>query len=341
MMPRLGRSAKVLLIATAAGLAGLSALDPSPGAAAENVYVYWLSGVMENNTACVGPRGLHLNDAYDLVAGGSCQGPSSSEVRMRTYGSSPNLHVTLQANVFSGEYPYPSLCDYIEAHCYQQPSGTYRGTYRYVHAQGVNNVWRDIWAGPGYEPTDNDIDAETTYDSNCGDWEGHHTHQDAQGAPSQPNDLDLLQVIDVWNVDNYIHKWTFSEPGPLGQLHVNYALLFGPAPVQLSSSQGKYMWVIFQIENASSLDQVVTVSLDVTGSPAGCDKLQQLILPGQDTFPLWADEAKFILYRVHYECHSPASPDVYSLEVKSCIREADEGLDYECEKDAKPLIIMQ
>jgi hypothetical protein len=237
MMPRLGRSAKVLLIATAAGLAGLSALHPSSGAAAENVYVYWLSGVMENNTACVGPRGLHLNDAYDLVAGGSCQGPSSTEVRMRTYGSSPNLHVTLQCRVTSGEYPYPSFCDYIEADCYQQPSNTYRGTYRYVHAQGVDGVWRDIWAGPDYEPTDNDIDGQTTDDSNCtGGWQGYHTHQDAQGAPSQPNDLDPLQVIEVWNVNNYIHKWTFPE---LALLDVNYALLFGPAPVSVGDSSDR------------------------------------------------------------------------------------------------------
>lgn len=192
---------------------------------------------MENNTACVGPLGLHPQNAYDLVADDLCQGSSSSEVRMRTYGSSPNLHVTLQANVFSGEYPYPSLCDYIEARTYQQPGGAYRGTYRYIHAQGVNNVWRDIWAGPGYEPTDNDIDAETTYDSNCGGgWTGYHTHQDAQGAPSQPNDLDPGQVIEVWNVNNYIHKWTFPE---LALLDVNCALLFGPAPVSVGDSSDR------------------------------------------------------------------------------------------------------
>lgn len=155
MMPPLAASAKILLAAAAAALAGLSALHPSPAAAAENVYVYWLSGVMENNTACVGPQGLHPSDAYDLVAGASCQGPSSTEVRMRTYATSSSVHVTLECYMVSGEYQYDK-CDYIEARCYQQPSNTYRGTYRYVHAQGVNDAWRDIWAGPGYEPTDDD-----------------------------------------------------------------------------------------------------------------------------------------------------------------------------------------
>lgn len=336
MMPALRPSPKILLAAAAAGLAGLSALQPSSGAAAEPVYVYWLSGVMENNTACVGPQGLHPSDAYDLVAGPSCQGPSSTEVRMRTYATSSTLHVALECYMASGEYDI-GHCDYIEARCYQQPSGTYRGTYRYVHAQGVNDAWRDIWAGPGYKQTDSDIDGQTTDDSDCGGgWEGYHTHQDAQGAPSQPNDLDPLQVIDVWNVNNYIHKWTFPE---LGELDVHYALLFGPAPVNVSDSQGSYMWMIAWIENLSSVDQEVQIGLEVTTVPAGCDQIQQLVLPGDETPWMEAGSSTWVLYRERYECHTPANEDVYVIEIKFCIREVHQSFDYDCEEHTKAFVI--
>lgn len=338
MTARLGRSGKVILAAAAAGLAGLSALQPSPGAAAENVYVYWLSGVMESNTACVGPQGLHPNDAYDLVADDACAGSSASEVRMRTYGSSPNLHVTLECYMTSGVYD-SDKCDYIEARCYQQPGGAYRGTYRYVHAQGVNDAWRDIWAGPGYEPTDNDIEGETSDDSDCqggSGWTDYHTHQDAYGSYSQPNDLDPLQVIDVWNVNNYIHKWTFPE---LGELDVHYALLFGPAPVNVSDSQGSYMWMIAWIENLSSVDQEVQIGLEVTTVPAGCDQIQQLILPGDETPWMEAGSSRWVLYRERYECHTPANEDVYVIEIKFCIREVHHSFDYDCEEHTKAFVI--
>jgi hypothetical protein len=323
----------VLLAAAAAGLAGLSALQPSPGAAGENFYVYWLSGVMENDTACVGPQGLHPNDAYDLIVDAGCQGSSSSEVRMRTYGTSPTLHVALKCYMSSGEYDY-GKCDYIEARCYEQPSNTYRGTYRYIHAQGVNDAWRDIWAGPGYVPTDNDIDGETKEDSNCtGGWTAYHTHQDAQGAPSQPNDLDPLEVIDVWNVDNYIHKWTFPE------LDVKYALLFGPAPVAISHSQGRYMWVLARIDNPTSVGQEAQISLSVTAVPGGCYQIQQLILPGEETFFMNAGQSTWALYRERYECHAPASAGSYPLEVRFCVREAHHDFDYDCEEHTRALII--
>ena len=62
----------------------------------------------------------------------------------------------------------------------------------------------------------------------------------------------------------------------------------------------------------------VSISIDVTGAPAGCSQLEQLILPGQETFLLPAGEQKWILYRMRYECHAPATPSIYSLNVQFC-----------------------
>lgn len=199
------------LAGVSGGAAGLSLPDSSPGAG--NVDVYWMSGVMENDTACVGPLGLHpppYYDAYDLIADDLCQGSSSTEVRMRTCGSSSTVHVTLAAHMWSGHYD--DNCDYIEARTVQQPSGGLRGTYRYIHAQGPSDYWIDIVAGPSLPRTDQSI-GTTTHDSDCkggAGWTAYHVHQDARfNEYSTPNDLDPLQVIDVWNVFDYIHRWTY------------------------------------------------------------------------------------------------------------------------------------
>jgi len=186
----------VLALGGAAGLWGgahLSAPRASPGA--ENVVdVYWMSGVIENGRACVGMSGLHGSNAYDLVAddSGPCYGPESTEVRLRALGYSLVPHVTLAAHMLSGEYGFPSYCDYIEAQTVQQPSGGLRGTYRYIHAQGGSDYWIDIVAGPSSLPRTDVPIGTTSEDSNCQCqglpcWDGYHTHQDAgQGVTPTP-----------------------------------------------------------------------------------------------------------------------------------------------------------
>jgi hypothetical protein len=196
-----------------------STLQASPGVG--NVDVYWMSGVTQNGRACVGSRGLHPTNAYDLVAddsGQPCSGPESKPVNLRTLAYSSVTHVTLIALIVSGVYP--GGCDYIKAQTTQEPGYESRGTYRYLHArvQGPDNYLIYIMAGRGWPRTDVPM-GSTVEDSNCCDsagncWDGYHTHQDAtDGAPSTPNpNLPIDDDIPVWPSYYYIHKWTYPLP---------------------------------------------------------------------------------------------------------------------------------
>lgn len=110
-----------------------------------------------------------------------------------------------------------------------------------------------------------------------------------------------------------------SESEAADGVRVDFTLLFGPAPETIADTQGKYMWVIPQIENNSSEAQSVTVSLEVTGAPLGCDQDVALILPGFDSFWMAPGEEKFVLYRVRYECHPPAYPELFPLDMNFCV----------------------
>jgi len=114
-----------------------------------------MSGVIQNERACVGVLGLHGNNAYDLIAddSGPCYGPVSTGVRLRALGYSSVPHVTLGAYMWSDE-DTTTLCDYVEARTVQNPSGELRGTYHYLHARGSRDYWVDIWAAPGGPRTD-------------------------------------------------------------------------------------------------------------------------------------------------------------------------------------------
>lgn len=206
----------VLIAITVGALGGLfSAPDTSP--AAETVQVLWMSGVIKNQRACVGVAGLHRNYAYDLFADddGPCYGPSSTSTSLRTIGFSSTFHRTLAAYIVSGEYPYPSYCDYIEARTVEHGSGLLRGTYRYLHARGSSGYWVDIWSGPNLPRLDV-LSGTTRNDSNCsGGWVGYHTHQDASSPKSEPNwNLPRDDDIPVWDLFFYIHKWTYTEGVP-------------------------------------------------------------------------------------------------------------------------------
>jgi hypothetical protein len=105
---------------------------------------------------------------------------------------------------------------------------------------------------------------------------------------------------------------------PDHELKIKYCLKFGPAPVNLSDTQGAYMWVICEIGNLDAYVNPVTIDLSVTGVPAGCAQNQQLVLPGLHTFKLTALEQKWVLFRERYECHN-AVQNIYPLDVSFCI----------------------
>jgi hypothetical protein len=241
---RAGETVSLALIVL--GVAGLS-LEAGSSAGANlhldsgNVEVKWMSGVTYNGRACVGMQGLHGDNAYDLIADDlePCWDHGvPADVSLRTLAYSPTAHLTLRGTISSGSYPAPSYCDYIEVDTIQDPSGEYRGKYRYVHATGTPGQLVDIWAGPAVEDTDIRI-GSTSYDSDCQTqgggvgWTGYHTHQDSGGLTypaSEPNPgLPTDDDIPLWDPSSWIHKWTYPAP---------VLVPSPPASVTLSGSAG-------------------------------------------------------------------------------------------------------
>jgi hypothetical protein len=112
---------------------------------------------------------------------------------------------------------------------------------------------------------------------------------------------------------------------------VKYCLKFGPAPVNLSDNGGAYMWVLCEIGNLTSHDDLVNItaaanlitSAGILGGPIGdadgCGNATTLLIPGRTDFVLLANEQKFILYRTEFECHSPAVQSVVPISIQVCI----------------------
>ena len=105
---------------------------------------------------------------------------------------------------------------------------------------------------------------------------------------------------------------------------VKYIILVGPAAVNLSDTNGRYMWVIAEVGNNSNHAELVTVSMSIAEPvPAGCTRAEVMILPGQTQFVMAAGEQKFIVWRVRYECHSPATAQVLTQTVTVSIAHND------------------
>ena len=93
-------------------------------------------------------------------------------------------------------------------------------------------------------------------------------------------------------------------------LQVKYVILVGPAAVNLSDTNGRYMWVISEIGNFSSTPELVRVNMSITPNvPAGCTSVPSQILPGQSQFTIGSltnpHEQKVLVWRVRFECHAP------------------------------------
>jgi hypothetical protein len=127
---------------------------------------------------------------------------------------------------------------------------------------------------------------------------------------------------------------------PTHEVVVKHCFKFGPAPANLSDTQGRYMWAICEIGNLEPYVQAVTIGMDVAGAPNGCTQIEQLILPGLETFLLQPGEQKWVLYRMRYECHAPATASVYSLNVQFCAdpqpQPFDEDADTVVDEDGTP-----
>jgi hypothetical protein len=117
---------------------------------------------------------------------------------------------------------------------------------------------------------------------------------------------------------------------------VKHCFKFGPAPANLGDTTGRYMWAICEIGNNEAKASTITMSMDVTGAPAGCTQGEQLILPGQESFVMTPGEQKWVLYRMRYDC-TTATPAVYNLNVSFCVDGGSSDDDGDSTADEDPL----
>jgi hypothetical protein len=147
----------------------------------------------------------------------------------------------------------------------------------------------------------------------CGDTDGDTVADNGCGQ--------LDNCVDIPNPDQTDTDGDGSGDAcdPDIHLQIKYCLKFGPAPANLSDTAGTYLWVICEIGNEEPDSVITDMSLDVSGAPTGCTQLEQLVLPGQETFQMAAEEQKWVLYRERFECHDPAVQGISTLHVTFCV----------------------
>lgn len=105
----------------------------------------------------------------------------------------------------------------------------------------------------------------------------------------------------------------------------NFVIL-GPAAVNLSDTNGRYMWIVEEIGNFRDHIEAVEIGLQLDHSDlASCtitDAADALILPGQTNFLMLGLEQKFVVWRVRIECHE-VTPGVYDLDITLTIDTTD------------------
>lgn len=115
--------------------------------------------------------------------------------------------------------------------------------------------------------------------------------------------------------------------------------IFGPSPVQISSTQGRYMWFIADIRNSGdTLLNVVVRAGQGASTPIGCSSLKQLILPATEETTVPAGGERRMLYRFRYECHAPATPQVKMMHPYLGVREVNETVE-DCREGQRQLIV--
>jgi hypothetical protein len=186
------------------------------------------------------------------------------------------------------------------------------GTYNVQLPSGTNCTWTIeacIAAGALHE-VDDDLNNNCTSDQGliCLDQDGDGVDDDGapcdgpDNCPTDPNpgqeDSDGDGIGDA------------CDSTPTHDVGVKYVILVGPAAVNLSDSNGRYMWVIAEIGNFTLPPHVELVHINMSiaeAVPAGCTRTASQILPGQAQFTLLGLEQKILVWRVRYECHSPAT----------------------------------
>ncbi len=152
---------------------------------------------------------------------------------------------------------------------------------------------------------------------------------DGDGLPDNASPIGPIDPCKLDPTNQYAP--TCQPPRDVGE---KYIAVLGPGAVNLTDTNGRYMWVLGEMGNFSSFDERVTITLTLDpNSIADCTIDQDLILPGQDTFILTAGEQKFQVYRVRIECHSPATPEVVTMSIEKCIEIDDNYIGHDDDGD--------
>jgi hypothetical protein len=118
----------------------------------------------------------------------------------------------------------------------------------------------------------------------------------------------------------HVHQQAAAEH----DVGVNYVTLLGPGAVNISDTNGRYMWVSARIQNFSDHLEGVSIGLHISETPPqGCTRTVNLVMPGQSSFQMEPGDEWSVLWRVKYECHSPAIPAVLGQAVTVSITHRD------------------
>ncbi|MGA9347434.1 MAG: thrombospondin type 3 repeat-containing protein, partial [Anaerolineae bacterium] len=93
--------------------------------------------------------------------------------------------------------------------------------------------------------------------------------------------------------------------------------VFGPAPVQMGDTLGRYMYVTGYVKNKTLHTDSVQMSLGTSALPTGCTANQYTnpMMPPTSTFTLLAGEVKPVVYRARFACTCSATQGDYNITV--------------------------
>jgi hypothetical protein len=93
--------------------------------------------------------------------------------------------------------------------------------------------------------------------------------------------------------------------------------VFGPAPVQMGDTLGRYMYVTGYVKNKSLHTDTVQMSLSTSTLPTGCSvsQIANPMMPPTGNFLLLAGEVKPVVYRAQFKCTCSATEGEYNITV--------------------------
>jgi len=97
---------------------------------------------------------------------------------------------------------------------------------------------------------------------------------------------------------------------------VDYVQLTGPSAVNLSDTNGRFMWVTATVRNLSDHQELVQAGLTIDEPvPDGCSRTVAQFMPGSSARMMSPGSLASVMWRVRFECHPPAAPQVITQTV--------------------------